>query len=113
MSPVKLTPREAEVLSVLAAFPLDATLDYDRGQLAYVGFVPVHVRVLTSLLRRCLVSERKGTERALERYAINQRGREALAAYWGIELEASPSATDTPSDDPVPPQWEDTGCDEA
>jgi hypothetical protein len=87
---IRLTPREAEVLTVMLAFrdEADAEIVYERGQ-GYQGIIRVSPRLVFSLIRKMCVrplsdQSEIGLVGHIERYTINETGVKTLRAYWGI-----------------------------
>jgi len=75
-----LTPRQLEVLAIMAAHPDDdeGELVYERGA-AYLGDTRIAARTVFALLRACVIRE-DGPNAGIERYRINETGRALLAA---------------------------------
>ena len=76
-----LTPRQREVLAIMAAHPDDdaGELVYERGA-GYLDDEPVAPRTVFALLRACAISLDSTSEvGGIERYRINETGRGILA----------------------------------
>ena len=76
-----LTPRQREILTIMAAHPDDddGELVYERG-VGYIGDEPVAPRTVFALLRACAISaDSTSCVGGVERYCINETGRRILA----------------------------------
>ena len=76
-----LSEREREVLVLMAEHPDDdeGELVYERGQ-AWIGDEKTSARIVFSLLRHCAISLEDGFQvGGVERYRINETGRDLLA----------------------------------
>ena len=80
-----LTPRQLEVLAVMAAHYEDdeGELCYERG-VAYLGDVRIAARTVTALLRACAIRAEHEQNAPVERYRINSTGRALLAARKNV-----------------------------
>lgn len=74
-----LSPRQREVLAIMAAHPDDdeGELVYERGK-AWLGDDRIAACTVFALLRACAISLESGKVGGVERYRINETGRELL-----------------------------------
>ena len=74
---VRLTPRQGEILEIMARHrdTDEGELVYERGA-GYLGLSPVAGRTVFALLRICAISPEQGSKVGeFERYRINETGR--------------------------------------
>lgn len=81
-----LTKRQRAVLEIMAAHPDDdeGELVYERGQ-GWLGDDRIAPRTVFALLRHMAISHRGGDVGGVERYRINETGRELLAPVDNAE----------------------------
>ena len=76
------TKRQLEILRMMrdAEDSEDGELVYERGR-GYVGTDPVAARTVLALLRLCAISADQFNKGDLERYTINETGKELLKEH--------------------------------